>query len=78
MRLFTELLKKERQLFVEIRGRECVLAEGYCRIDSYSDDRIILVSEQGRVMVYGEGLVIRHLSAERTAVEGRIDRVEFI
>ncbi len=79
MKLFDELIKKTvPQLFVEIRGRESLLAEGYCKIEVYSDFDIVLASDNGRIAVSGEGLHLRHLSSQRIAIDGRVDRVEFI
>jgi sporulation protein YqfC len=78
MKLLEELRKKETCVFVEIRGRENVLLEGYCRIELYSETKIILSSEFDRIAVHGSGLNIRHLSSERMAVDGRINGVEFL
>ncbi len=79
MKLFEELLKKTKpQLYIEIRGRETLIAEGYCRIEVYSDFDIVLASDNGKISVFGEGLRLRHLSTECMAIEGRVDRVEFI
>lgn len=78
MKLFSELMKKTGEVFVEIRGRERVLAEGCCKIESYTDERIVLSSNKGSISVRGGELLIRHLSDERVAVEGRIDSVEFL
>ncbi len=79
MKLFDELIKKTvPQLYVEIRGRESVLAEGYCKIEVYSDFDIVLASDNGRIAISGEGLHLRHLSSQRVAVDGRVDKVEFL
>lgn len=85
MKLFSELrekaeqmLARPNQIFVEIRGREVLLAEGYCRIDSYTESYITLFSDSGGIAVRGKGLTLRHLSIQRIAVEGRIDSVEFL
>lgn len=78
MKLIDELLKKTLEVFLEIRGREAVFAEGYCRIEKYSETEIILASDFDRISVRGDGLTLKHLSTQRTAVEGRIDAVEFL
>jgi len=79
MKLFEELIKKTiPQLFVEIRGRESLLAEGYCRIEIYSDFDIVLASDNGKIAISGENLHLRHLSSQRIAIDGRVDRVEFL
>lgn len=73
-----EILKNHTQIYIEIHGRENLLAEGYCRIEDYGGDRITLVSESNSVCVRGEDLRLRHLSNERIAVEGRINSVEYL
>lgn len=78
MKLLKELIKKTKNVFIEIRGRENVLLEGYCRIELYSETKIILSSEFDRVSILGEDLNLCHLSTERMAVKGRIDGIEFI
>ncbi len=78
MKQISELFKFESPVFVEIRGRETVLAEGYCKIESYSDTRIVLSSIENTFSVKGGGLTLKHLSSGRIAVEGRIDGIEFI
>lgn len=78
MKLFGDLFKKSVSLYVELRGREAVLAEGYCRIESYSHEIIVLASDSERIAVRGAELTLRHLSRERVAVEGRIDGIEFV
>lgn len=72
------LMSRPKQIFLEIRGRELVLAEGYCRIEAYDESLITLASSQSSISIRGKGLQLRHLSDERIAVEGRIDSVEFI
>ena len=78
MKLFDELIKKDSVEFAEIRGREFVLAEGYGKITAYSPEMIVLTSEKGEIAISGENLTLRHLSVLRIAIEGRIDKVEFI
>ena len=78
MKWLIDLFKTTTPIFVEIRGREAVLAEGYCRIELYSPERIVLASAKGSISVCGNGLELRHLSESAIAVDGRIDRVEFI
>lgn len=74
----SEMLKIKEPVFIEIRGRNTVLAEGYCRIDAYSDSVIVLASAESRIAVRGSELVLKHLSSGRIAVEGEIIGVEFL
>lgn len=78
MKLFSGLFKEFIPVYIEIRGRETVLLEGYGRIESYSETEITLLSDQNIVLVRGEDLDLCHLSAERIAVKGRIKGIEFI
>ena len=78
MKWISELLKKDNQVFVEVRGRETVLAEGYCRIEVYTPERITLSNGSYSVTIRGSGLELRHLSVSVIAVDGRIDGVEFV
>ena len=71
-------LKNQTPIYIEIHGRENLLAEGYCRIEDYGGNRITLVSKSNSVCVRGEDLRLRHLSNERIAVEGRINSVEYL
>ncbi len=65
-------------VFVEIRGRNSLLAQGYTRICGYSPERISLENGEFVISVYGSELTLRHLSEDIIAVDGRIDGVEFI
>ncbi len=65
-------------IYVEVRGRELLLAEGYCHIEEYTDTYVTLTSNRSKISVHGEALRLRHLSKERIAVEGRIDSFEFL
>lgn len=78
MKWLLDLFKTTMPIFVEIRGRETVLAEGYCRIELYSPEKIILANADYSISVIGEGLELRHLSESAIAVDGRISCVEFI
>lgn len=78
MKWLLNLFKVSTPVFVEIRGRECVLAEGYCRIELYSPERMILANGEYSISITGNGLELRHLSESEIAVDGRIDGVEFI
>lgn len=73
-----QFLTRPRQIFVEIRGRELVLAEGYCRIEGYTESLITLFSADCGINIKGESLKLRHLSDERIAVEGRISSIELL
>lgn len=78
MNWIKDLFKSVSPTYIELRGRELLLAEGYCRIEDYSDARIVLSNDEYRFSVEGSGLRLRHLSDGIMAVDGRIDRVEFI
>jgi sporulation protein YqfC len=78
MKWLLDLFKTATPIFVEIRGRETVLAEGYCKIVLYSPTQMILANADYSISVCGSGLELRHLSDSAIAVDGRIDRVEFI
>ncbi len=78
MKQILELFKFKNPVFVEIRGREIVLAEGYCKIENYSDTCIVLSSTENTFSVKGTGLTLKHLSSGRIAVEGRINSIEFV
>ncbi len=72
------ILQQHSQIYIEIHGRESLLAEGYCRIENYGDESVTLSSNKGAIRVGGENLTLKHLSDERVAVEGRISSVEFL
>lgn len=78
MKWIKELFSVATPVYIEIRGREAVLAEGYCKIESYSETYICLANSESRFAVCGSGLKIRHLSESAVAVDGRIDRIEFV
>ncbi|MBR4278812.1 MAG: YabP/YqfC family sporulation protein [Clostridia bacterium] len=78
MKWIKEIFKSVSPTYIELRGRELLLAEGYCRIEDYSDEKIVLSNAEFSFSVFGSGLRLRHLSEGIMAVDGRIDRVEFI
>lgn len=78
MKRILEFFKREIPIFFELRGREALLAQGYCRICLYSPQRISLSNEKYTLSVYGDGLELRHLGEEVIAIDGRIDGVEFL
>lgn len=78
MKWIRELFKRDDRIYVEVRGRETVLTEGYCRITCYERDNIRLSNGEYCVDIIGSELELRHLSASVIAVDGRIDRIEFI
>ncbi len=73
-----ELLKSDRQVYIELRGRETVHLSGYCRIEDYTREYIKLGNGEYFVGITGQELELRHLSDQAIAIDGRIDRVEFI
>lgn len=72
------LLSLPKEIFIEIRGREVLLAEGYCRIEEYTQTSVVLASDKEKFAVKGENLLLRHLSSQRIAIDGRIDGIEFL
>lgn len=78
MKWISELLKKDNRVYVEVRGRETVLAQGYCRIELYTPERITLSNGEYIVSICGNGLELRHLSVSVMAIDGRIDGIEFL
>ncbi len=78
MKLNLDFLKITTPVFLEIRGRDLLHAEGYCRIEGYSQEKILLASQEGTVAVYGENLNLVHLTSERIAIKGRIKGIDFI
>jgi hypothetical protein len=77
MKRILDFFKTETPIFIELRGREAMLAQGYCRISLYSPERITLSNEKYTVSVYGSALELRRLGEEAMAIDGRIDGVEF-
>ncbi|MBE6692438.1 MAG: hypothetical protein E7586_03775 [Ruminococcaceae bacterium] len=73
-----KILQQNSQIYIEIHGRESLLAEGYCRIEHYGEESVILSSSKGSIRIVGENLTLKHLSDERVAVEGRIKEIEFL
>lgn len=65
-------------VYIELRGRESVLCDGFCRITGYSDKRIELCSDTDGIEITGDGLTLRHLSLGKLAIDGRIDRIGFL
>lgn len=78
MKLKFDLFKITTPVFIEIRGRNVLHAEGYFRIEDYSEEKIVLTSRENSVAVHGFGLTLCHLSDERISIEGRIDSFEFV
>lgn len=73
---FTSNLRGE--VFAEIRGRKTVIAEGFFGLLLYSGERVLLGSAEERISIEGKGLELKHMSRGRIAVDGRIDKVEFL
>lgn len=73
-----KLLPNQKTVFIEIKGNQLLLAEGYCRIEDYSEEAVVLSSDKLRISVTGNNLKLSHLSNERMAIEGRIKAFEFI
>lgn len=73
-----KLLNNQKTVYIELKGKELLLAEGYCRIEDYNENTVVLSSEKLRISVTGEYLKLSHLSNERMAIEGSIKAFEFI
>ena len=76
-RLFKPFMR-ELPPFIELRGRDSMHCDGGCRIAVYSDKRIVLGFDGETLEINGKGLTLRHLSAERLAIDGRIDGIGFL
>ncbi len=72
------IFNQSRDIFIELRGGRVVLAEGYCRIESFSEKVIVLESELDKIAVRGSNLTLSHLSSGRIAVKGEISTVEYL
>ena len=73
-----KILVDDIKMNVEIRGREYVFAEGFSRIETYTETLVCACSGDCRLIIRGEGLALMNLSGEYISVEGRISSVEFI
>ena len=51
--------------------------EHFCRILTYSPDRLCLQMPHGRLTIYGDGLKIVTLTASRLTLRGRFVRTDF-
>ena len=78
MKWIKGLFQTETPVFIEIRGRNTLLAEGYCRIECYLPEKITLANDDYSFDIIGSNLELRHLSDGIIAVDGRIDSVAFI
>lgn len=64
-------------IFLELRGRKRLVAEGIDALLEYTDTRITVGADCQRLMLTGRGLEMRFLSANRIVVEGTIVRIEY-
>ena len=48
------LLRNHNEEYIEIHGRENLLAEGYCRIIDYGESKITFASETKTICIKGE------------------------
>lgn len=55
-----------------LRGEEAAIVYGCCRILKYEETRVCLARRNGRISVWGEGLLCTSFSAGTVTVEGRI------
>ncbi len=78
MKLNFDFLKFSAPVYIQIIGRSLIQAEGYCRIEDYSETKILLSSSEGVLAVCGDKLTLKYLSDERVSIEGRIEKIEFI
>lgn len=73
-----DYFKSELPIFLEIRGRDCLHAQGYCKIEEYSPEVITVSNQEFAISVKGEALTLRHLSEGIIAIDGRINEIDFI
>ena len=78
MKQFFKPLRVAHPPYIELRGRSSLYCDGACRITDYSEKRIELCFGNESLEIVGNGLALRHLSAERLAIDGRIDAVGFL
>ena len=63
-----------------MRQREHLAVEGVVNVESFDDQEIVLETDQGGLVVRGEGLHIRELNVERgtLVVEGLVASLEYL
>lgn len=65
-------------VFIELRGRYRLIAEGIDELLEYGDTRMVLGAKADRIAVMGENLEMRFLSENRIVIEGNIQSVQYI
>lgn len=77
----TELKQlRTRAHLVSMENRERVSFTGVTDVESFNDEEVVAVTEQGVIVLAGEGLHISRLNLEdgQLVVEGRLDAMEYI
>ncbi len=69
---------RESRIFVELRGRNELVAEGFFHLSVYTDSVIEVQGGELRLKIWGQGLTMKHLGESTIGVAGRIDGVEYI
>lgn len=65
---------------VILKNREKAIISGAAEVDSFDENRVVLITELGVLLIKGGGLHIQSLNVESgdVSVNGRIDSVEYI
>lgn len=61
-----------------ISGRREVVFEGVKKIDTYSEERIVLSLCREYVVIYGKNLLLKSFYKTALCIGGIIDRIEFV
>ena len=69
-----DVILGEVQIFIQ--GGQNAVIENYRSILSYSQDRLVVLTKNGRVALEGAGLQIEYYDEDSMKIKGRICRVE--
>lgn len=71
-------MKQKHQ--VVLKNREKVIINGAAEVDSFDENRVVLITELGVLVVKGSSLHIQSLNVESgdVSVNGRIDSLDYI
>lgn len=73
-----EEMKQKHQ--VTLKNREKAVISGAAEVDSFDENRVVLITQLGVLVIKGSGLHIQSLSVESgdVSVNGHIDTMEYI
>lgn len=65
---------------VQIKSREKAVISGTAEVDSFDENRVVLITQLGVLVIKGTGLHIQSLSVDSgdVTVNGHIDSMEYI